>query len=150
MPFPDQVCAHVCSSPGKHRNPSSRPPTGWTVSKEGSILYFRDGTRVFGIDQADQPHWNPVADWTNQESQRANTYYPGYQRIRIVAVNYFLACADWEFTYDQGGVRAHVINRGFVTSDHQAYGIWWSTPDAQWADNQKYFQLITSTFRPKP
>ena len=57
-------------------------PTGWTVSKEGSILYFRDGTRVLGIDQTDQPHWNPVADWTNQESQRAHTYYPGHQRIR--------------------------------------------------------------------
>jgi hypothetical protein len=93
---------------------------------------------------------NPVADWTNQESQRAGGYYHGYQRIRIDPVHYFLACADWEFTYDQGGTRAHVINRGFVTSDHQAYGIWWSTPDSAWQDNLKYFDLITSTFKPKP
>jgi hypothetical protein len=37
-----------------------------------------------------------------------------------------------------------------VTSDHQAYGIWWSTPESAWQDNLKYFQLITSTFKPKP
>ena len=105
---------------------------------------------MFGIDQSPTPHWNPVADWTEQEGQRANTFYPRYQRIKIVPVNYFLACADWEFTYDQGGARAHVVNRGFVTSDHQAYGIWWSTPDGQWAADYKYFELITRTFQPKP
>jgi len=125
-------------------------PVGWSVSREGTILYFRDGVHVFGIDQSPTPHWDPVADWTNQESQRAYSYYPGYQRIGIVRVTYFLACADWEFTYNQGGARVHVVNRGFVTSDHQAYGIWWSTPDAQWAADYKYFQLITSTFQPKP
>jgi eukaryotic-like serine/threonine-protein kinase len=138
-----------------HNDPtgfSVAAPVGWNVSREGTILYFRDpnGGRVFGIDQSNQPHMNPVADWTNQERQRAGSYYSGYQRIRIAPVNYFVACADWEFTYDQGGTRAHVINRGFVTSDHQAYGIWWSTPESAWQDNLKYFQLITSTFKPKP
>jgi predicted Ser/Thr protein kinase len=126
-------------------------PTGWQMTREGTILYFRDGAgRVLGIDQSSQPNMDPVADWTNQERQRAGSFYHGYQRIRIDPVKYFIACADWEFTYDQGGTRAHVINRGFVTSDHQAYGIWWSTPDNVWPDNLKYFDLITSTFKPKP
>jgi hypothetical protein len=125
-------------------------PAGWVASKEGTIQYFRDGTHVFGIDQSPTPHWDPVADWTEQERQRANTFYPRYQRIKIVPVNYFLACADWEFTYDQGGTRVHVVNRGFVTSDHQAYGIWWSTPEGQWANDYRYFELITKTFQPKP
>jgi predicted Ser/Thr protein kinase len=126
-------------------------PTGWQMSREGTILYFRDGAgRVLGIDQSSQPNMDPVADWTNQERQRAGSFYHGYQRIRIDPVKYFIACADWEFTYDQGGTRAHVINRGFVTSDHQAYGIWWSTPDNVWQDNLKYFDLVTSTFKPKP
>jgi hypothetical protein len=127
-------------------------PVGWNVSVEGTIRYFRDpnGGRVFGIDQSNQPNMDPVGDWTNQERQRAGGFYRGYQRIRIEPVNYFVACADWEFTYDQGGTRAHVINRGVVTSDHQAYGIWWSTPDSSWQDNYKYFELITRTFKPKP
>ncbi len=127
-------------------------PVGWNVSRDGTILYFREpnGGRILGIDQSSQPNMDPVADWTNQEQQRAGSFYHGYQRIRIDPVQYFVACADWEFTYDQGGTRAHVINRGFVTSDHQAYGIWWSTPDSVWQDNLKYFDLITSTFKPKP
>jgi len=37
-----------------------------------------------------------------------------------------------------------------VTSDHQAYGIWWSTPEGQWNDDYRYFDLITKTFQPKP
>jgi eukaryotic-like serine/threonine-protein kinase len=127
-------------------------PIGWNVSRDGTILYFREpgGGRILGIDQSSQPNMDPVADWTNQERQRAGSFYHGYQRIRIDPVRYFIACADWEFTYDQGGTRAHVINRGFVTSDHQAYGIWWSTPDNVWQGNLKYFDLITSTFKPRP
>ncbi|HEV7897378.1 MAG TPA: serine/threonine-protein kinase [Planosporangium sp.] len=127
-------------------------PIGWTVSHEQTMIYFRDpnGGVVFGIDQSNQPHLDPVADWTRQEGERANSFYGGYQRVRIEAVRYFIACADWEFTYDQNGTRAHVINRGFVTSDHQAYGIWWSTPESSWQENRKYFELVTSTFKPKP
>jgi hypothetical protein len=127
-------------------------PDGWAVSREGTILYFRDpsGGRIFSVDQTNRPQNDPVADWTRQEGERAASYYPGYQRIRIEPVQYFVACADWEFTYDQRGTRAHVINRGVVTSDHQAYGIWWSTPDAAWQENRQYFDLIMSTFKPKP
>jgi len=127
-------------------------PVGWNVSREGTILYFRDNTGiVLGIDQSNQPHMDPVADWTSQRDRRVPAGdFPGYQEIGIHAVNYWLACADWEFTYNRGDGRTHAINRGFVTSDHQAYGIWWSTPDATWQQNFRYFELITQTFKPKP
>jgi hypothetical protein len=128
-------------------------PDGWTISQEGSIVYFREpnGGRVLGIDQTSTPHMDPVADWTNQRNARVPAGdFPGYQEIGIRAVNFWKACADWEFTYDRGGGRTHAINRGFVTSDHQAYGIWWSTPEAQWDASLPAFQLITSSFRPKP
>jgi hypothetical protein len=121
------------------------------MSREGTILYFRDATHVLGIDQSPHPQWDPVADWTRQERARLSSGdFPRYQRIRIDRVQYWLACADWEFAYDTRGGRTHVVNRGFVTSDHQAYGIWWSTPDGQWANDFKYFDLITRTFQPKP
>ncbi|MGC9668052.1 hypothetical protein ACNTMW_16040 [Planosporangium sp. 12N6] len=127
-------------------------PDGWNVSREGSIVYFRDPSegRILSVDQTNQPHRDPVADWTRQEGERAGSFYPGYQRIRIAPVDYFVACADWEFTYDQRGTRAHVINRGVVTSDHQAYGIWWSTPESTWQANLPNFELIMKTFTPKP
>jgi hypothetical protein len=126
-------------------------PTGWRISREDGILYFRDGTHVLGIDQSPTPQWDPVADWTRQERVRVNAGdFPRYQRIRLEKVNYYLACADWEFTHDSRGGRTHVINRGFVTSDHQAYGIWWSTPDSRWAADFKFFDVVTRTFQPKP
>jgi eukaryotic-like serine/threonine-protein kinase len=125
-------------------------PDGWSMSRRDGIVYFKDPSngRLLGIDQTNQPHWDPVADWTQQSQYRvAHGDFPGYQQIKIASVDYHLAAADWEFTYDDNGVRTHVINRGAVFGQHQAYGFYWSTPDSLWASNLPNFQLITSTFQ---
>jgi eukaryotic-like serine/threonine-protein kinase len=127
-------------------------PTSWVVSREGTIVYFREpggGGRVLGIDQTDHPKSNPVADWRGQEAYRvARGDFPGYKRVRLAAVDYFRKAADWEFTYTSGGTRLHVNNRGFVTSSTQAYGMWWSTPDSRWAQYLPDLLLIQGSFRP--
>jgi eukaryotic-like serine/threonine-protein kinase len=125
-------------------------PDGWAMSRRDGIVYFSDpaGGRLLGIDQTDQPQMDPVADWTRQSQYRvAHGDFPGYQQIKIVHVDYHVTAADWEFTYDNHGVRTHVINRGAVFGPHQAYGFYWSTPDAAWAANLPNFDLITSTFQ---
>ncbi|MGE5829684.1 MAG: serine/threonine protein kinase, partial [Micromonosporaceae bacterium] len=127
-------------------------PTSWTVSRRGSIVYFDEpggGGRLLGIDQTDQPEPDPVADWQAKETYRvARGDFPDYQRVRLVAVDYFVRAADWEFTYRRDGVRQHVNNRGFITSPHRAYGMWWSTPDANWNRFRPDLQLIQRSFRP--
>jgi hypothetical protein len=126
-------------------------PAGWTVSRRGTIVYFREpgGGRLLGIDQSDRPKSDPVADWRQQEATRvAAGDWSGYQRVRIVAVNYFVKAADWEFTYREGNGRTHVVNRGFVTSPTQAHAIYWSTPEADWSANLDNFRLIAQSFRP--
>src|SRR6266511_3449198 len=78
------------------------PPGDWRMSREGTIVYFREAAsgRVLGIDQSPNPRWDPVADWTSQEATRLrHGDWTDYQRVKIVAVDYFLAAADWEFTY---------------------------------------------------
>jgi hypothetical protein len=125
-------------------------PDGWTVSRRDGVVYFSDPSsgRLLGVDQTDQPKWDPVADWTTQAAYRvAHGDFPGYQQISIAPVAYHLAAADWEFTYDNHGVRTHVINRGAVFGQHQAYGFYWSTPEAQWAQNLPNFDLITTSFQ---
>jgi hypothetical protein len=124
-------------------------PSGWTVRRDGQRVYFREpgGSRFLLIDQSDQPKADPVADWRQQEQARRDGY-ADYRRIRIEAVDYFQKAADWEFTYATNGGRQHVLNRGVVTSAHQAYGIYWSTPDSQWDASRQLFRTFTSSFRP--
>ena len=112
-------------------------------------MYFRDpsGSGLLIIDQTDRPKADPVADWRQQEAARRSGY-TDYHRIRIEAVNYFDKAADWEFTYATRSGRQHVLIRGVVTSRNQAYGIYWSTPDAQWQQNLPALRTILKTFQP--
>ncbi|GAA1630366.1 hypothetical protein GCM10009679_39220 [Saccharothrix algeriensis] len=128
-------------------------PKNWRVTREGSIVRFKEpsGGRLLLVDQSDFPKKDPVADWKRQEARRvAAGDWNDYRRVRIEKVDYFLACADWEFTYQGRGGRNHVINRGFVTGPKQAHAIYWSTPESKWQDNLDEFALITASFIPNP
>ena len=126
-------------------------PDGWKRSQEGRMVYFRDGRgRVLGIDQSDRPKSDPVADWRSQAEYRVGRGdFPGYREVRIVPVRYWQKAADWEFTFNgSGGARQHVNNRGFVVSARQAYGIYFQTGDAAWADSGDIRKMIFDSFRP--
>ncbi|MDI1463495.1 serine/threonine-protein kinase [Catellatospora sp. KI3] len=128
-------------------------PIGWKVTRDGTIVRFTepDGGRLLLVDQSDSPKKDPVADWKRQEARRtAAGDWDDYQRIHIISVDYFIACADWEFTYRSRSGRVHVINRGFVTGPKQAHAIYWSTPESRWNDNLDEFALITASFQPNP
>ncbi|GAA3451973.1 hypothetical protein GCM10018962_38060 [Dactylosporangium matsuzakiense] len=127
-------------------------PDGWNRSVDDGMVYFRGNGRSLGIDQTDKPRMDPVADWRAQEAQRANTYYKNYTGLRIDKVdNYFIVAADWEFIYGSNpNARQHVNNRGLVSSPHQAYGIWWSTPEGDWDNARSDLDLVFASFRPKP
>jgi hypothetical protein len=126
-------------------------PKGWKRSKKGTMVYFRAprGGRTLGIDQTTKPAPDPVADWRGKADYRVSRGdFPGYDEIRIVSVRYWREAADWEFTFN-GSTRQHVNNRGFVVSKSQAYGLWWQTSDADWADARADLDLIFASFRPK-
>ena len=112
-------------------------PAIWPMTREGTIVYFREpgGGRVLGIDQTDKPQPGPGGRLGRKEPYRvARGDFPGYRRVRLTEVDYFIKAADWEFTYLRDGRRVHVNNRGFITSPTQAYGMWWSTPDSRWTE----------------
>ncbi|RKE10917.1 serine/threonine protein kinase [Catellatospora citrea] len=128
-------------------------PRTWRVVRKGTIVRFEEpnGGRLLLIDQSDSPKSDPVADWTRQEARRVASHdWNDYRKVHIVKVDYFIACADWEFTYRGNSGRIHVINRGFVTGPKQAHAIYWSTPESQWQDNLDEFALITASFQPNP
>ena len=129
-------------------------PVGWQIQHVGHYVYIRDpaNSGIFLlIDQSDQPNPNPLADWQQQAAARQGSY-PGYHLIRLVAVSYPQAekAADWQFTYDRGGVQVEVLNRNVLANARHAYALYWSTPVSQWNACYHYFQVFAATFQPAP
>jgi hypothetical protein len=150
--------AQAIASAGYHtyRDPtgfSIAIPNGWHVSHQGHYVYLAppSGASFLLIDQSDHPQPSPLADWQQQEASRKATY-PGYHRIRLVAIHYPQAekAADWEFTYYRNGVLTHVLNRNILANAQHAYALYWSTPQSQWAAEQPVFQVLAATFQPAP
>jgi len=123
-----------------------------SFSRDGTRAEWRGNGRTLIIDQRDDPQPNPVADWERQEDFRVGRGdWNAYERIKIVPVDYFVKAADWEFRHTSGsGTRMHVLNRGFITGPKQAHGIYWSTPESQWADSLDDFRVIADNFVPNP
>ncbi|GGU10655.1 hypothetical protein GCM10010289_34850 [Streptomyces violascens] len=126
-------------------------PAGWSYSKTddaGVRFNGPNGQRLL-IGWTDSPKSNPVADWTDQESSMTR---PGYKRVKIAAANYRgWPAADWEFTYDDdSGAKYHSVDRGFVVSLSQGYGIMFSAKDADWSkpETQQTLAAFFATFQP--
>jgi hypothetical protein len=126
-------------------------PKNWTVSHQGSEVYFRERGgqyRLLIVDQTDTPAADPVKDWSSKESQRIGDYR-NYHKIGIRKVSYWDNAADWEYTYDSNrGNPLHVVKRGFITAKDQAYGITWSTSAGDWDANKANLDLIYKGFIP--
>ena len=120
----------------------------------GHYVYISDPSNAniyLLIDQSDQPKPNPLADWEQQQANRAGNY-PDYHLIRLESVGYPQAekAADWEFTYDRDGVPVHILNRNVLANAHHAYALYWSTPASDWTADYHFFRAFAATFRPAP
>jgi eukaryotic-like serine/threonine-protein kinase len=129
-------------------------PRGWRISHVGHYIYLSDPSNAniyLLIDQSGQPKPNPLADWEQQQANRAGSY-PDYHLIRLESVRYPQAekAADWEFTYDRDGVPVHILNRNVLANAHHAYALYWSTPASDWTADYHFFQAFAATFRPAP
>ncbi|HSK27335.1 MAG TPA: protein kinase [Jiangellales bacterium] len=125
-------------------------PEGWQVSTEGPRTYFRDpqSSRYLMVDQTTEPADDALADW-EQNEQGVAQRLRDYQRVSMERVAYRdYDAVDWEFTFAGDSDRVHVLNRNVRVSDERAYAIYWSTPEAAWADGLPVFQTAVDTFRP--
>jgi len=127
-------------------------PAGWQISHVGHDVYITDpaNSGIFLlIDQSDNPRPDPLADWQQQAAARQSTY-PDYHLILLQAVRYPQAekAADWEFTYDRGGVMVRILNRNVLANAHHAYALYWSTPASEWDASYHFFQVFAATFGP--
>ncbi|MFJ8197801.1 serine/threonine-protein kinase [Streptomyces sp. NPDC096152] len=126
-------------------------PAGWkyaATDSAGVRFTGPDGQKLL-VAYTSTPKDDPVADWKNQERYMVR---PQYHRIRIEKVEYRgWNTADWEFTYSDGGIGYHTIDRGFVVNDHLGHALMYTAKDANWDSGlrKNTWQTLTKTFEPK-
>lgn len=127
-------------------------PKEWQIVRRDGRVEFRepDGDRVLVVSRTTTPRTDPVAEVTAQEKTLpSDGTYRDYRRIRIVAVNYQLSAADWEWQHTNGSDQVvHVRQRTFVTGKQQGYTIVWSTPESSWSVSEGAFRKVVDGFRP--
>jgi eukaryotic-like serine/threonine-protein kinase len=126
-------------------------PRGWQVSHQAGLVYFVDpaSNRFLFVQQTTHAKLDPLADWRQQVPYR-KAHEPGFRLLRLARVRYPQAerAADMEFTFYQHGQLTHVLSRNVLVDSHQAYALYWSTPQSQWAASQHLFAGFAATFRP--
>jgi hypothetical protein len=132
-------------------------PDGWTgpESKQGGDYFYAPGRATYlQVDQTDSPGASAIGDWRHNEN--GGRAFPGYKRIKIEPTGDHPPVpdtgsgdrsADWEFTYDAGGRRVHVLNRGFVANGH-GYAILLRAPQDAWDATFTKLQPVYRLFTP--
>lgn len=141
-------------------------PTGFSIAvpadwsgperRSASVFFYAPGRRSYiQIDQTDNPNPSALGDWKSQE-RGASGRFSNYRRIKlgptgdqppVPDTGDGSKSADWEFTWDSGSAKKHVLDRGFVTSGH-GYAILVSAPDAGWPATIARLQQVYTSFRP--
>ena len=125
-------------------------PPGWRIENSGSSVFLRDqaGGRYLQVDTKYPAGPSAKGAWEDQErSFRAS--HPGYQRIALDNAEWrnYPDVADWEFTYTEGGVTLHAVDRGAVVAN-RGYGLFFQTHDDRWSASQDLRRDFYDSFRP--
>jgi eukaryotic-like serine/threonine-protein kinase len=121
-------------------------PPGWRRSMSGTAVCFQNpaGDAAFTVDSAALVTRRPLDYFQAQE----RTAKPaGYQRISMDLLLLRRGGADWEYTWrpDSDTVQ-HVRRVLLAVTDRRSYLLKWSTPDAQWAANDRLQRQLVTFF----
>ncbi|WP_037559352.1 serine/threonine-protein kinase [Spirillospora albida] len=132
-------------------------PKGWSGPERkqgGDFFYAPDRQTYIQIGQTKDPGPSAIGDWRNQE--RGGSGFRAYEKIKIAPTGDEPPVpdtgngdksADWEFTFDGGGTRMHILNRGFVANGY-GYAILVRAPDARWKTVIAELQPVYRFFEP--
>jgi hypothetical protein len=164
-PHPDAVRPASISTPLNAGGETTALPTGWvreldngfsigvpgrwrrSTTTSAVCLLDPTGRRAVAVS-ADAPlDPDRVEYWQREEGHLLDGQGPnGYQRVDISPALYQKGGADWEYRYDAGGVRWHVLRRAFAAGNGKAYVISWTTPDNEWDGSQHDFRTVMQSF----
>jgi hypothetical protein len=127
-------------------------PQQWRRSGGGGLICLRgsDAGQAFTAEAAAPAAGGHVAFWQREEQLILRRGVPAhYRRIAIAPVAYRTGAADWEYTYDNDGLRWHVRKRHFTVGSGQTFVVSWTTTDAGWLAQQGTFTTIMAGFDPR-
>ncbi|MDP9407821.1 MAG: hypothetical protein M3P95_08145, partial [Actinomycetota bacterium] len=110
------------------------------TSPEGGGSYVR-------VSDDGRAEGDPAARWRAFAEQFA-ARNRSYEEVGIDAVEDFryTPAADWEFSYEQGGDRLHVVDRMFFTPEGRAYAVLVQGDDDD--EVREVFDGVVASFRP--
>jgi serine/threonine protein kinase len=132
-------------------------PANWSSPerKTGGVFFYSPDRRTYiQIDQTSNPKSSALADW-RAAAKGGPGRFAGYREIRVAPVtkgepqadSTGKTAADWEFTWQNGSKRTHVLNRGLVMNGH-GYAILLSAPDDDWKDTFEELGPVYASFKP--
>jgi hypothetical protein len=134
-------------------------PKGWSGPERkngGDFYYSPDRSTFVQVDQTSHPHGSAIKDWRDQEPSVARQL-AGYHLVRIgpatqggpVTDPSGVKAADWEYTWQSGTGRRHVLSRNLIMNGH-GYAIVISAPDGQWDRARSKLAPVYEHFLPGP
>jgi hypothetical protein len=123
-------------------------PPGWTRSTTSSGTQFSDpaGGRYFLIATRYPAGSSAVGAWRDSERSFRGSH-ADYQRVRLhtITVPGAQDAADWEFTYTDGGVSLHALDRAEVFGT-RGYAVYEQSHSDQWGASQSLFDQVQHSF----
>ncbi|MCW2915288.1 MAG: serine/threonine protein kinase [Actinomycetia bacterium] len=132
-------------------------PKSWAGPQHkngGDFFYSPDHNTYVQIDQTSHPDPSALKDWQDQEPSVAGRF-AGYHRLRLdpvaqgapVADSSGKKASDWEYTWQAGTGKKHVLSRGFIMNGH-GYAIVISAPDGEWEKTRTELAPVFDHFVP--
>jgi hypothetical protein len=122
-------------------------PSSWGVSRIGKLVCFRDPTSVkaAAVYSHGNVAGNPVGLIANTRAWEAAANMPDFHKFNIINVDYPEGAADLEYTYMQGNVKMHGVNRMFRLRG-EVYTIYYLATDVDWPSDRDLKNIIQPSF----
>lgn len=100
------------------------------------------------MDQTGDPQPDVLSDWEGNE-RSVRTRFSGYKRISLRRVDYrSYQAADWDYRWQSASRPVRVRNRNIRVNNQQAYALFFSGPESEFARSQELFAAFARTFQP--
>jgi hypothetical protein len=122
-------------------------PSSWGASRIGKLVCFRDPSslKAAAVYSHGSVAGNPIDLIRNTGAWEAAADMTDFKKLRIFNPDYTEGAADLEYTYLQGNVKMHGVNR-MLRLKGQVYTIYYLATDVDWPSDRDLKNIIQPSF----